>query len=890
MTTQDTSTRRRVKLYALNADRQWDDRGTGHVTSSYVERLKGISLLVRAENDGSLLLESKIQPDTAYQKQQDTLIVWSEGDNFDLALSFQEKAGCDEIWEKICQVQGKDPSVDTTQDLVEESEDERYEDLPDSVPPIELPPCEMSRLEEISDLISQCLNAQVRKEKLALALEQDNYIKKLLNLFHICEDLDNKEGLHSLFDIFKNIFLLNRTQLFEIMFAEDTIFDVVGCLEYDPGSNSPKRHRNYLKQFSKFREPIEIKNPDLLAKIHQTYRVQYIQDIVLPAPSVFEDAMLNSLSSFIFFNKCEIVTLIQEDEKYLDDLFSLLSDINTPLDKRRDSVLFLKEFCSYAQLLQPHAKEAFYKSLITLGILPALEIILNINDPKIKSASIDILTTIVEYSPSLIRDYTLSQYTNQEHDDDQCLLNITIEQMLNDSEPELGGAVQLMGVIRILLDPETMLASANKSEKTDFLNFFYKNSIHILIEPLLKNTMNDKPANEDYHTVQLLGLVLELLSFCVEHHSYHIKNCIISKDLLRRILVLMKSTHTFLVLCALRFLRKIISMKDDFYNRYIMKGNLFAPVVDAFIRNNGRYNLLESAILELFEFIKLEDIKILCTYVVENFGKIFDEIQYVQTFKNLRNKYDQHQDRIKDKEKGFDTMLSNLRHQRYRRDQRQPPEEEEMWFNEEDDFEDVPAATSDLDNSISKIIDKKTELINGPIKLHHNHHHQQQQHTHGSQTISSHTIVNSNNNSSSSSSSSSGSSSINESNNNMKSTETVTSSQVQEKNEATTGVTADVSYDHSESSGSKFLAEVLDETPFEESNENKSLTNESLSKSDNEIVDSNITDDSLSIKNSPSDSLKEVSIKKSLVDYEAGDSDEEENGDDSPAQKKQRLA
>lgn len=41
MTTQDTSTRRRVKLYALNADRQWDDRGTGHVTSNFVDRLKG---------------------------------------------------------------------------------------------------------------------------------------------------------------------------------------------------------------------------------------------------------------------------------------------------------------------------------------------------------------------------------------------------------------------------------------------------------------------------------------------------------------------------------------------------------------------------------------------------------------------------------------------------------------------------------------------------------------------------------------------------------------------------------------------------------------------------------------------------------------------------------
>ena len=65
-----TDTRRRVKLYALNAERQWDDRGTGHVSSSYVERLKGMSLLVRAESDGSVLLESKIQTDTAYQKQQ----------------------------------------------------------------------------------------------------------------------------------------------------------------------------------------------------------------------------------------------------------------------------------------------------------------------------------------------------------------------------------------------------------------------------------------------------------------------------------------------------------------------------------------------------------------------------------------------------------------------------------------------------------------------------------------------------------------------------------------------------------------------------------------------------------------------------------------------------
>ena len=35
------------------------------------------------------------------------------------------------------------------------------------------------------------------------------------------------EGLHHLYEIFRNIFLLNKNALFEIMFSEETIFDVV---------------------------------------------------------------------------------------------------------------------------------------------------------------------------------------------------------------------------------------------------------------------------------------------------------------------------------------------------------------------------------------------------------------------------------------------------------------------------------------------------------------------------------------------------------------------------------------------------------------------------------------------------------------------------------------
>ncbi|KFM68154.1 hypothetical protein X975_26338, partial [Stegodyphus mimosarum] len=714
-------TKRRVKLYALNADRQWDDRGTGHVSSSYIDRLKGMSLLVRAESDGSVLLESKILPDTAYQKQQETLIVWSEGDNFDLALSFQEKAGCDEIWEKICQVssrsilnvQGKDPSVDITQDLVEESEDERFEDVSDSAPPIELPPCELSRLEEVNEAISSCLPSPARREKLAMILESENYIKKLLKIFHMCEDLENLEGLHQLFEIFRNIFMLNKNALFEVMFAEDTIFDVVGVLEYDPSSPVPKRHRDFLRNVSHFKEVIPISNQELVAKIHQTYRVQYIQDVCFPTPSVFEENMLSTLSSFIFFNKVEIVSLIQDDPKFLSELFAQLTDEATEDQKRKELIMFLKEYCMFSQTLQPQSRESFFKTLSSLGVLQALEITLSMDDPAIKAASTDILSYIVEFNPSMVREYALQQVNKQ--DDDQLLVNIIIEQMICDPDPEMGGAVHLSGIIKILLDPENMLATVNKS---DFLNFFYKHCMHVLIAPMLANTTEDKPSKEDSQTAQLMGLILELLSFCVEHHTYHVKNYILQKDLLRRILVLMKSKHTFLILCALRFMRKIIGLKDEFYNRYIIGGNLFQPVVEAFKRNNGRYNLLDSAIVEMFEFIKLEDVKTLCGHVVERYGKVLDKVDYVQTFRSLRLRYEQHLDR-KDRS-SVDNVSLIMRNSRYRRDPRQLDEDEEMWFNDDDEIEDEEPVNEhkDLDDEfdqigIGKILDKRARDAEG---------------------------------------------------------------------------------------------------------------------------------------------------------------------------------
>ncbi|NXE75724.1 P4R3B phosphatase, partial [Cochlearius cochlearius] len=679
-----SDTRRRVKVYTLNEDRQWDDRGTGHVSSTYVERLKGMSLLVRAESDGSLLLESKINPNTAYQKQQaktitffcfclkqDTLIVWSEAENYDLALSFQEKAGCDEIWEKICQVQGKDPSVEVTQDLIE-SEEEHIEEMPETSPLIDLPTCELNKLEEIADLVTSVLSSPIRREKLALALENEGYIKKLLQLFQVCENLENTEGLHHLYEIIRGILFLNKATLFEVMFSDECIMDVVGCLEYDPSLAQPKRHREFLTKTAKFKEVIPITDSELRQKIHQTYRVQYIQDIILPTPSVFEENFLSTLTSFIFFNKVEIVSMLQ-----VTDILDL-------------EVRFLPTTFQHTPSL-------------TFGM----------DDLQVRSAATDIFSYLVEFSPSMVREFVMQEA--QQSDDDILLINVVIEQMICDTDPELGGAVQLMGLLRTLIDPENMLATANKTEKSEFLNFFYNHCMHVLTAPLLANTSEDKcekgnvtffspPAlnpvmfpnavvgstksnticPDNYQTAQLLALILELLTFCVEHHTYHIKNYIMNKDLLRRVLVLMNSKHTFLALCALRFMRRIIGLKDEFYNRYITKGNLFEPVINALLDNGTRYNLLNSAVIELFEFIRVVNIKSLIAHIVENFYNALESIEYVQTFKGLKTKYEQEKDRQNQK---LNSVPSILRSNRFRRDARALEEDEEMWFNEDEEEE-----------------------------------------------------------------------------------------------------------------------------------------------------------------------------------------------------------
>jgi protein phosphatase-4 regulatory subunit 3 len=98
---------------------------------------------------------------------------------------------------------------------------------------------------------------------------------------------------------------------------------------------------------------------------------------------------------------------------------------------------------------------------------------------------------------------------------------------------------------------------------------------------------------------------------------------------------------------ALKFFRTCISLQDEFYNRQIVQNRLFEPILNIVYETMPRDNLLNSACLELFEFIKKENIKPLLVHLVQCYRKKLEGITYVDTFQTLVLRYDQIQDYVR---------------------------------------------------------------------------------------------------------------------------------------------------------------------------------------------------------------------------------------------------
>lgn len=87
----------------------------------------------------------------------------------------------------------------------------------------------------------------------------------------------------------------------------------------------------------------------------------------------------------------------------------------------------------------------------------------------------------------------------------------------------------------------------------------------------------------------------------------------------------------------------LISLQDTFYQALMTHNNTFGLILDIVYETMPRDNLLNSACLELFEFIKRENIKPFVLHVTEKYHDKLKDITYVDTFQDLILRYEQMQ-------------------------------------------------------------------------------------------------------------------------------------------------------------------------------------------------------------------------------------------------------
>jgi protein phosphatase-4 regulatory subunit 3 len=137
-------------------------------------------------------------------------------------------------------------------------------------------------------------------------------------------------------------------------------------------------------------------------------------------------------------------------------------------------------------------------------------------------------------------------------------------------------------------------------------------------------------------------------------------------------------------------------LQDEFYNQQMTQGKLFEPILNLVVETMPRDNLLNSATLEFFDFIKRENIKTIISHLVENYRDKLKEITYVDIFSNFIIRYDQTQgfapsletsflDTEEDTPKRPETGRGN----RWEAGLKDLDTQEEAYFNTSDDEDDI---------------------------------------------------------------------------------------------------------------------------------------------------------------------------------------------------------
>lgn len=447
---------------------------------------------------------------------------------------------------------------------------------------------------------------------------------------------------------------MNDSSIIEHMVDDDIILGVVGALEYDPDFPTHKaNHRQYLGDQSRYKEVVEIKDQNIKRKIRQTWRLQYLKDVVLAR--ILDDPTFGVLNSLIYFNQVEIVQHLQSNNPFLKELFAIFDTETETSQRKEEAVHFLQQCAAITKTLQMQSRENLLNNFVNHGLFGVITFAIRHARPTMRTTGIEILVALLDHNPNMMRSYMLKAV----HEKKTPMTDILID--LLHAETDLGVKNQLADAIKILLDPQPPtnepMGNRNSAEfmtklsrppqltptqaaNEQFAQDHFDRSCRKLFQPL-KELENRSMSGFGYQEVSLFSYLVEILTFFLRQYSMRSRHFVSSESLTSRVAQLLQVSQKPLKLSALKFFRTAISLQDQFYSQQILKSKSFEPIINIVIDTMPRDNLLNSACLEMFEFIRKETIKPIIIHLGENYRQKLEEIVYVDTFQALLNRYDQ---------------------------------------------------------------------------------------------------------------------------------------------------------------------------------------------------------------------------------------------------------
>ena len=630
----------RVKFYKLNDIGQWDDSGIGYVfcASKINELNEKINKLIMISeiNSEEMFSIDLNESNREFHFQRATIMTWNEsdGEDDDTAISFQEKEGFIEIIRSIFLCEGKNIKMEN---LLDDNYFEvSLQNLPNLAKIINPEMSEMKLNDFISDLKNNNYEFII---KLGEILEEEE--KKIENLktsassnvdMEKCEENNNRiikieidenndvkensknsenndynqqmiyknlpmKNINYIFNIFKNLVLIGDQTIIKTLLNDELYLITFGALEYDFEKMKSIPHRKYFKNIVKFKNPLNIKNEEIIEKINQNLRLTYLRDTALGR--LIEDNAVKTINTILQYNHNDIIQFFLNNTIYLEMLLDQLK--SNDLNIKKEACLFLSEIMECSKdVLQ--TRSTFNEYLFEQGILSIIggiieEYLLENKDDDnseikekkefIKITVIEIFVDILISIPLVILDYL------KKENDHNLLKQLTNIMLYSDN---FGIKYEICQIYKTLI--ETQLKEKS-SDRMDLFSEPFKIILKYLNNPISSsNNLTHQKKIEISSTKQI---IIEILITWFSLMNFNKQFWIEENKLNEIISNLLEEEDKVINLYTIKLLKCLINYTDPFICNKILSEKLCNNLISLFKNNMKKKNIIISCMMDFFE-------------------------------------------------------------------------------------------------------------------------------------------------------------------------------------------------------------------------------------------------------------------------------------------------